>query len=606
MAIVLVKVFVGSTTYGVDHEANYTILESSFNALEATLSNGGVPYGMLEIYDRAGVIGKTSYKPVEATLAATLYNLTVLSGAYWTGGELRRMGVSTLISMVPFTTTATHYVNVPTGGVPTVSASPTADTVWQFAWNNSTKVVSAVALYSGRSYLFSGKDYADTISGFDSIDQRLDSLATQTQQYAERSAAHSGLTFGYYGGIVHNDNTVSVTADGTIALTDATTNYIEVDPTTGTVSKNTTAFTTLRIPLFTVVTSGGAMTTITDKRSSSRATHPQNTDVGTSATEFKLNRLHSGTPTLNASVKVERGSSNDVEVRWNESTDKWQFTNDGTTYSDMGTVSDLNLGAQALSKYKALEDPILILSESAVSSDGAYVQKNLGPSGSNDIADAAQGVAGLVLRVAFWDSTPGSGVFIQFRQYGSSASPTNGYKVFGGTAEHSEMQTIIVPGDNTANTTIGYEKKITASGANQANVKIWLLGYFIRVTGVGSQRKTFTSTGNAVTSSSSTNFNKTGFFNRGLVYNLTTTETGGTSTGTYDINIYSSDTFGATKLLYSATGISSTADSRIFTDRLPFMYFDEDSTTELHIKITNNDGAQNMTFTIDVTAEQFA
>lgn len=37
-------------------------------------------------------------------------------------------------------------------------------------------------------------------------------------------------------------------------------------------------------------------------------------------------------PTSNASFVVNRGSSTDVDLKWNESTDRWQFTNDGTDY----------------------------------------------------------------------------------------------------------------------------------------------------------------------------------------------------------------------------------------------------------------------------------
>ena len=39
-------------------------------------------------------------------------------------------------------------------------------------------------------------------------------------------------------------------AAGTIALTDNATNYIEVDPATGAVSKTTTAFTDGKVPIF--------------------------------------------------------------------------------------------------------------------------------------------------------------------------------------------------------------------------------------------------------------------------------------------------------------------------------------------------------------------
>lgn len=49
-----------------------------------------------------------------------------------------------------------------------------------------------------------------------------------------------------------------------------------------------------------------------------------------------LNNDVTGTPTENAGIEVERGTSPNVSIRWNETTDKWQFTTDGTNYTDLG------------------------------------------------------------------------------------------------------------------------------------------------------------------------------------------------------------------------------------------------------------------------------
>jgi len=49
-----------------------------------------------------------------------------------------------------------------------------------------------------------------------------------------------------------------------------------------------------------------------------------------------LNNNVTGAPSTNAGIEVERGSSTNVQLRWNETTDKWQFTNDGSTYTDLG------------------------------------------------------------------------------------------------------------------------------------------------------------------------------------------------------------------------------------------------------------------------------
>ena len=53
---------------------------------------------------------------------------------------------------------------------------------------------------------------------------------------------------------------------------------------------------------------------------------------GTSEARFKLNQDHTGTPSSDGYFEVERGSSTNVSVKWNEATDKWQFTNDGSNW----------------------------------------------------------------------------------------------------------------------------------------------------------------------------------------------------------------------------------------------------------------------------------
>lgn len=84
--------------------------------------------------------------------------------------------------------------------------------------------------------------------------------------YAENSGSHSGLDFAYNAGKVRTNNVIHTTSAGSITLANNTTNYIEVNPTSGAVSTNTSDFTSDRTPLFTVVTSGGAISTVTDCR----------------------------------------------------------------------------------------------------------------------------------------------------------------------------------------------------------------------------------------------------------------------------------------------------------------------------------------------------
>jgi len=44
----------------------------------------------------------------------------------------------------------------------------------------------------------------------------------------------------------------------------------------------------------------------------------------------------SGEPTMNAGIEIDRGAQPNVYLLWNETDNKWQFTNDGVTYDDFG------------------------------------------------------------------------------------------------------------------------------------------------------------------------------------------------------------------------------------------------------------------------------
>lgn len=55
-----------------------------------------------------------------------------------------------------------------------------------------------------------------------------------------------------------------------------------------------------------------------------------------------LNSSVTGAPSLNAGLEVERGDQTNVEFRWNEGNDKWEFSNDGTTYVNVASTTDVS------------------------------------------------------------------------------------------------------------------------------------------------------------------------------------------------------------------------------------------------------------------------
>ncbi|MDQ1326706.1 MAG: hypothetical protein QG564_1842 [Campylobacterota bacterium] len=80
-----------------------------------------------------------------------------------------------------------------------------------------------------------------------------------------RASTTTGLTFGYYGGVLNGDSVFNI-ANGTVTLTDNAVNYIQCNPATGVVSVVTGSFTSGYIPMYQVTTSGGLQTVWTDKR----------------------------------------------------------------------------------------------------------------------------------------------------------------------------------------------------------------------------------------------------------------------------------------------------------------------------------------------------
>lgn len=96
--------------------------------------------------------------------------------------------------------------------------------------------------------------------------------ASPATLFGRNSVMTSALTWGYFGGTITVDGVLTQIANGTVALTGSTTNYVEADR-TGTVSKNTTGFTAGRTPLYQIVAGSATITSWTDFRITSARRH---------------------------------------------------------------------------------------------------------------------------------------------------------------------------------------------------------------------------------------------------------------------------------------------------------------------------------------------
>ena len=73
------------------------------------------------------------------------------------------------------------------------------------------------------------------------------------------------------------------------------------------------------------------------------------TQINIEDNKVKLNSNFSGTPTTDAGITVERGLETDVEILWNETSDNWTLTNNGTAYHAIARKYAETLGASATS-----------------------------------------------------------------------------------------------------------------------------------------------------------------------------------------------------------------------------------------------------------------
>jgi hypothetical protein len=73
------------------------------------------------------------------------------------------------------------------------------------------------------------------------------------------------------------------------------------------------------------------------------------TQINIEDNKVKLNSNFTGTPTTDAGLTVERGTEADVEILWNEISDKWTLTNNGTDYHAITRKYAETLGSSATS-----------------------------------------------------------------------------------------------------------------------------------------------------------------------------------------------------------------------------------------------------------------
>ena len=90
------------------------------------------------------------------------------------------------------------------------------------------------------------------------------------------------------------------------------------------------------------ITANGNMVVDGNLTVSGTATAINTTQTTINDNIITLNNDVTGTPSQNAGIEVERGDATNVALRWNETTDKWQITTDGSSYGDIVTSANIH------------------------------------------------------------------------------------------------------------------------------------------------------------------------------------------------------------------------------------------------------------------------
>lgn len=104
----------------------------------------------------------------------------------------------------------------------------------------------------------------------------------------------------------------------------------------------------------------------------------------------------STSPSENAGVEVNRGSSAKVSIVWNESTDRWMFTNDGSVFSIIGSAA---AESYANSAYAQANTGTILAQASFNTANSAISTSRNDQMNSLGVGIAPSGVAGEILAI---------------------------------------------------------------------------------------------------------------------------------------------------------------------------------------------------------------
>lgn len=266
-----------------------------------------------------GGIGLTrTYVDSTGITTIDLDNTTVTAGSYGSSTEIPTFTVDAQGRLTAASTTALATTLSISGDTGTDSVSLLSDTL-----------------------AFIGTDPIDTSITNNTVTISAKDSTTTTKGVASFATADFNVSSGAVS--IKNVNLGTQTTGDYVANIQGTTNEITVSPTTG---EGTTV--TIGLPDDVTITNsltvGGNLTVNGTVTAVNTETTTLNDNI------IVLNNNESGTPSQNAGLEVERGTSANVSILWNESSDQWTVTNDGTNYHSVTRKYSTTIGNGTLTQ----------------------------------------------------------------------------------------------------------------------------------------------------------------------------------------------------------------------------------------------------------------
>jgi hypothetical protein len=132
----------------------------------------------------------------------------------------------------------------------------------------------------------------------------------------------------------------------------------------------------------------------------------------------------SSAPSLNAGLEIDRGSSANVYLLWNEANDKWTFTEDGTNYDNIGSASASSYANAAFIHANSAFDVVNVVSAISTATD---ITQNNNITAAFIHANAAFDAANLIIGV---DATQNSSITFTYDYAAAAFGAANSAAIY--------------------------------------------------------------------------------------------------------------------------------------------------------------------------------